>query len=109
MEADEYEVEMEQAQRELIHWQNYTTDLEKAALELTMCVDIVNKFGRFWDTSKPEERQQLVRRVFQYIIYDLTAKRIVDFHLQPWAERFIVLRANLDMGQNKIATFSNEK
>lgn len=110
MEPEEYEVEVDKLKRELAYWQNYTSELEQATVELTMSMDAVNKFAYTWNHSRPEERQKLVRSVFQEIVYDLSQKRIVDFRLHPWAERFLVLRANLDANkaQKPQSPLSNE-
>ncbi len=43
----------------------------------------------------PEDRQGLARSLFSEIVYDLDARRIVDFKLKPWADRFVVLSAAL--------------
>jgi hypothetical protein len=55
----------------------------------------VNEMSRLWDVSSDEDKQGLVRSLFEYIVYDLDKHRIVDFRLQPWADRFIKLRASL--------------
>jgi thermostable 8-oxoguanine DNA glycosylase len=47
MTAQEYEVEIEVVKRELLYWQNYTTDLEQILIELTMCVKTVNQFAQY--------------------------------------------------------------
>jgi hypothetical protein len=38
----------------------------------------------------------MVQSLFQSIIYDLDDQKIVDFTLQPWAERFIVLCTRIE-------------
>ncbi len=110
MEPEEYEIEIDTLMRELAYWQNYTTELEQATVELAMAMDAVNKFAYVWDDSHVEERQKIVRSVFQEIVYDLSEKRIVDFRLHPWAERFLILRANLDakIPQDPRAELSNK-
>lgn len=42
-----------------------------------------------------EDRQGLVRSLFEYVVYDLDSRRIVDFQLKAWADKFVVLRASL--------------
>ena len=37
----------------------------------------------------------MVRMLFEYIEYDLDARRITDFRLKPWAEQFLIMRAAL--------------
>lgn len=60
-----------------------------------MCMDALDKLVRLWDMGEPEDRQGMARSLFTHIIYDLDTRRIVDFRLKPWADRFLVLRAAL--------------
>jgi len=48
-----------------------------------------------WDGSNEKAKQDVVRALFSSITYDLDTRRIVDFKLKPWADQFLVLRANL--------------
>src|SRR5690606_8417986 len=72
-----------------------TTDTQKAAIELQMCMEVLNMIESLWDESSDEDRQQLARMIFEEIIYDLDQQRIVHFTLKPWAERFLDLRMAL--------------
>jgi DNA invertase Pin-like site-specific DNA recombinase len=110
IERDEYLRRIEQNEREIAHWESRTTETEKAALELTMCVEAISKLARLWEMGEQEDRQGMARTLFSYITYDIDTRRIVDFRLKPWADRFLILRADLysddDQGsepQNKIA------
>ncbi len=85
----------EQNDREIAHWESRTTETEKMALELGMCIEAVDKLVRFWDSGSDEDRQGLARSLFTSITYDLDTRRIVSFRLKPWADRFITLRAAL--------------
>ena len=86
---------MEFNEREIAHWEARTTETEKAALELSMCMDAIDKLSRLWDIADPEDKQGMARSVFSYIVYDLDARRITDFRLKPWADRFLIMRAAL--------------
>jgi hypothetical protein len=92
---EEYLRRVEQNEREITYWETRTSDSEKAALELTMCMDALDKLETLWDVGEPEDRQGMARSLFSYIIYNLDQRRIVDFRLKPWADRFLVLRAAL--------------
>ncbi|MEP7289350.1 MAG: hypothetical protein ABI947_26660 [Chloroflexota bacterium] len=92
---EEYLRRVEQNEREIAYWETRTSDSEKAALELTMCMDALDKLSRLWDVGEPEDRQGMARSLLSYIVYDLDKRRIVDFRLKPWADRFLVLRAAL--------------
>ncbi len=92
---EEYLRRKEQNEREIVHWESRTTETEQITLELAMCVDAINKLSDLWENGDDEDRQGMVRSLFSRIIYDLDTRRIVDFRLKPWADRFIVLRSSL--------------
>jgi hypothetical protein len=58
-------------------------------------MDAVDKLAKLWDIGDDEDRQGMARSLFSYIVYDLDIRRIVDFRLKPWADRFLVLRSAL--------------
>lgn len=58
-------------------------------------MDAISKIRNLWDTITQKERRDLVHYLFEYIIYDLDTRRIVDFRLKAWADRFLVLRSAL--------------
>jgi len=95
IEQEEYRRKVEQNEREIAHWQSRTTEVEKAALELTMCIDALDKLAMLWDIGDDLDRQGMARTLFSYIVYDLDTRRITDFRLKPWADRFLVLREAL--------------
>ncbi len=98
----EYEQHKQQNEREIGHWQAYTTERQQMALELTMCVETVDRIASLWDYSSDEDRRGLVHNLFEYVVYNLDQRRIVDFRLKPWAERFMVLRAKLYQDEHGI-------
>jgi hypothetical protein len=55
----------------------------------------VGKLSRLWEAASNEDRQGMARSLFEYVIYDIGQQRIVDFRLEPWADRFLVLRVAL--------------
>lgn len=95
IDREEYAHIRETNEREIAHWQTYTTERQKLAMELAMCMEAVEKIARVWDISSDEDRQGLVRSLFEYVVYDLDKQRIVDFRLKGWADRFLVLGAAL--------------
>lgn len=92
---EEYLKRKSEYEREIAHWESRTTDTQKAAVELRMCMEVLNMISSLWDESTDEDRQQLARMIFEGIIYDLDRQRIVHFTLKPWAERFLELRTKL--------------
>jgi DNA invertase Pin-like site-specific DNA recombinase len=113
IDRDEYRRRVEVNEREIAHWEARTTETEKVALELGMCIEAVDRLVRLWDISDDEDRQGLARSLFTEVIYDLDTQRIVDFKLKPWADRFLVLRSALydnehGGGGTSEATFATE-
>lgn len=92
---EEYVSIKDQNEREIAHWQTRTTETEKLGLELMMCMEAVEKIARLWEISSNEDKRGLVDSLFEYVIFDLDTRRIVDFRLKSWADRFLVLRTAL--------------
>ncbi|HVO71271.1 MAG TPA: hypothetical protein VMT24_14570 [Aggregatilineaceae bacterium] len=92
---EEYLKRKEQNEREIAHWESRTTETEKAAIELAMCMEVLNTMATLWDESSDEDKQQLARMLFEEIIYDLDRRQIIHFKLKPWADRFLMVRATL--------------
>lgn len=93
--SDEYLRIKEQNEREIAHWEARTSDVKQAALEFALCIETIEKLTKFWDIASDEDKQGMVQLLFEYIEYDLDAKRITDFRLKPWADKFVILRAAL--------------
>jgi hypothetical protein len=69
-----------------------------------MCVQAVDTLSRLWEISSSEDRQGLARNLFEYLVYDLDTQRFTDFRLKSWADRYVVLRADLyqeELGENE--------
>lgn len=95
IEYDEYRASIDKNEREIAHWEARTAETERIALELAMCMDVVNSMAQLWDMTSPDDRQGMARNLFEYLVYDLDTRRITDFRLKPWADRFLILRASL--------------
>jgi hypothetical protein len=48
-----------------------------------------------WSSADSDERIVLARGLFQYLVFDLDKQQIVDFRLHPWADQYLILRADL--------------
>ncbi len=92
---EEYLRRKEHNERQIAHWEARTTESEKAAIELAMCMNALDQLAELWDTAGDEDKQQMARMLFEYVVYDLDRQQIVDFRLKPWADRYLVLRASL--------------
>ena len=78
IEKEEYHRRVEANQREIVHWENRTTDTERLGMQLAMCMEAVDKLARLWDVVDDEDRQGLARGLFEYIVYDLNTQRIAS-------------------------------
>lgn len=92
---EDYLVRKEQNEREIAHWQTRTTETQKIALELGMCLDIVNKLARLWDIADDEDRKGMAQDIFEEVVVNLDTRRIESFKLKPWIERFLVVRMEM--------------
>ncbi len=74
-----------------------------------MCMEVLNRMTQLWENGDDEDRQGMVRNLFQEIVYDLEKQQLVEFRLKPWADRFLTLRAELyevDRGEIKTANLN---
>ncbi|MBN2470232.1 MAG: recombinase family protein [Anaerolineae bacterium] len=92
----EYRKRVEQNQREIAHWENRTTEIERKGIELRMCMEVLGQLAELWNESSDEDKQGLARMLFEYVVFDLDTRRITDFRLKSWADEFVVLRSILD-------------
>ncbi len=98
---EEYLRRKEQNEREIAHWEARTTETEKEAMKLAMCMDALAKIVQLWEMVGNEDKQGMARYLFDDIIYDLDSQRIVNYHLKPWAAEFLVVRAALYERENE--------
>lgn len=92
---DDYLADIERNEREIIHWETRNSETKQRAAELALCMEALNNLSRMWDISDDSERQALAKGLFTELTFNLNARRIVNFRLKPWADRFITLRASL--------------
>jgi DNA invertase Pin-like site-specific DNA recombinase len=95
IDRNEFVTRREELQRDLTYWENYDVEIEEVEIKLQTCVEALKSLVGLWDRAHPEEKQQMVRNLFEYVVYNLETQCIVDFRLQPWADEFLVLRAAL--------------
>lgn len=89
---EEYLRRVDQNEREIAHWQARTTETERKALELSMCIEAVNRMSRTWDTADDEDKQGMAQHLFSEVVFNLDTRRIVSFKLKPWADDFLMVR-----------------
>jgi hypothetical protein len=92
---EEYLRRVDFNEREMASWKARTTDSQRLAMELSMCIQAVETLSSMWEVASDEDRQGMARHLFEYLTYDLGKRQIVDFRLKPWADQFLTLRAGL--------------
>lgn len=92
---EDYLRDVDKYEREMAHWQSRTSETEQAALELAMCMDALDKLSKLWANGTDEDKQGIVRNLFDSVTYNLDTRRIEEFQLKAWADRFLRLRASL--------------
>jgi DNA invertase Pin-like site-specific DNA recombinase len=92
---EEYLRRVDFNEREMASWKARTTDSQRLAMELSMCIQAVETLSSMWELASDEDRQGMARHLFEYLTYDLGKRQIVDFRLKPWADQFLTLRAGL--------------
>jgi len=48
--------------------------------------DMTDTLVRDWESRSDEDRQRVIRNLFQYLVWDFDQKQIVDFKSKPCAE-----------------------
>jgi hypothetical protein len=92
---DEYLRRVDINEREIAHWEARTTETEQKALELSMCIEAVNRISQVWETADDEDRKGMAQYLFSEVVYNLDTRRIESFQLKPWADEFVMLRMDL--------------
>jgi hypothetical protein len=92
---EEYLRRVELNEREIAHWEARTTETQQKALELSMCIEAVNRIAQVWDTADDEDRKGMAQYLFAELVFDLDTRRIVSYKLKPWADEFVMLRMEL--------------
>ncbi len=93
--AEEYYRDKEDRERQIAFWEARTTDLQKKAVELERVMVAFSQLLDLWQSADSDGRSVLARGLFQYIVFDLDKQQIVDFRLHPWADQYLILRADL--------------
>lgn len=103
---EEYLRRVEFNDREIASWQARTTESDKLALKLSMCMQAVETTKRLWEVGNDEDKQGMARQLFDYIVFDLDKQCITDFRLKAWADQFIVSRVALHIEENNAEDYN---
>jgi hypothetical protein len=95
MGEEEYYRDKDYHERQISHLEAAMTDTQQIRMEFTSCREMLKRIQEFWHVTEGEDRKILAHSLFDEIVYDMDTKRIVDFKVKVWAERFLVMRAAL--------------
>ncbi|MCZ7554545.1 MAG: zinc ribbon domain-containing protein [Anaerolineales bacterium] len=91
---EEYLRRVEENERQIVHWQARTTESERKALELSMCIEAVNRISSLWDTADDEDRQGMPSTCSPRLCSTWTRGGL-SATSPPWADDFLMLRMEL--------------
>jgi hypothetical protein len=98
---EEYLRQKEQIERDIAHWQNYTTESSRLGARLAMAMDGIARIVRLWEASNAEDGRGLTASLFDEIVYDLDRQPIVVVRFKQWADEYLLIRGRLYVDENQ--------
>lgn len=95
MSREEYVQKRTTNEQEISRWMAYSTESEQLGMEIMITVDSIKRIVTYWNTSTDEDRQGMIRNLFDYLVWDFDKKEFVDFRLKGAAENYVNLKASL--------------
>ncbi len=92
---EEWRRTLESAEHEIARMQSQIAQQNEAEVALKLTMDMVADLVQNWNEANHEMRRALASGLFQYLVYDLDKKQIVDFKLKPWIELLMQLKITL--------------
>lgn len=98
--AEEYYRDKADRERQISFWEARTSDMQKKAIEFERVMVGFSQLLDLWQSADSDSRSGLARGLFQYIVVDLDTQQIVDYRLHPWADQYLIARADLYGGDD---------
>jgi DNA invertase Pin-like site-specific DNA recombinase len=95
MEEQEYRERVEDNERQIAYWQARRSELNQIDIDVESTLTAVSNLHRLWDIATDEDRQALVRALFDELVVDLDRQEITGFRVKPWAETYLIARASV--------------
>ncbi len=92
---EEYVQKRTTNEQEISRWMAYSTESEHLGMEIMMTVESIKRIVTYWNTSTDEDRQGMIRNLFDYLVWDFDLKEIVDFRLKGASENYVNLKVSL--------------
>jgi hypothetical protein len=87
---------VENAEHDIARLQTRIAQYHETEMSLKLTTEMVENLVHNWNQANAEMRRALASSIFEYLVYDLDARQIVDFKLKPWAELLMQLKLTLD-------------
>jgi hypothetical protein len=91
---------IETADHEIARLQAQIAERNEAEIALNLTMEMVANLVDNWTQANDEIRRTFAHSLFEYLVYDLDARQIVDFKLKPWAELLMQLKITLNPEEN---------
>ncbi len=91
----EYKRIREVNEQEIAHWEARTVKEQEVMIELMTVLGTLTNLKRVWYEGTETDKKGLVNSIFEYILFDLDTEQIIDFRLKPWADQYLIVRAEM--------------
>lgn len=95
MDEADYRARIADNERQIADWQARRSAVGQVIVDVESTVEAVGNLRRLWDIATDEDRQALVRPLFDEVVVDLDRQEISGFRLKPWASTYLIARASL--------------
>jgi DNA invertase Pin-like site-specific DNA recombinase len=92
---EEFQRVLERNNREIAEWEAIKDEVEETLMDMMNCISNLRELTRVWREGTDEDKQAIIRSIFVHLSYNLDTRRLEEFEIQPWAHRFLQLRADL--------------
>ena len=76
----------------MAHWKAQRVERDAPADELGSYAESFQRMAHLWSVTTPEDKQILIRSLFESVYYDMDTRQIIDFQLKPGADRYLIAR-----------------
>ncbi len=103
---EEYIKRKELLEREVAHLEAQVSKLAAPDHELISYAESFQHIAESWPVATPEDRQIMIRGLFESVYVDMDTRRIIDFQLKPDADRYLIARYELYVDEGKLTDCS---
>ncbi|MEP7285512.1 MAG: recombinase family protein [Chloroflexota bacterium] len=97
---EDWQAAITNAEHEITRLQTQIAQHSEAELALQLTMEMVANLVHNWQQANAEMRRAFASSLFEYLVYDLDARQIVDFKLKPWVELLMQLKITFQNDKN---------